>query len=125
MHVKADLSKHNARDFYLVTSVDYDQKQVEIQKFCGNQLKAKRYLVNMDEIYLASPQVSQDRVSPENEHIGIPLYKFSRDIEHQHIPVNDPEIALPSRRSTRISKSEKEEEGDAILYYYTIVIRIR
>ena len=54
MHVKADLSKHNARDLYLVTSVDYDQKQAEIQKFCGNQLKAKRYLVNMDEIYLAS-----------------------------------------------------------------------
>ena len=50
LHIKSEGDKHNTRNFYLVA--DIDKEFVTIQKFVGNQLRSKKYLVKCDEIFL-------------------------------------------------------------------------
>ena len=107
VHVKNDLSKHHARDFYLVTSVNYEEKNAEIQKFCGNQLKQKRYVVNLDEIYLASPHVHSDKI-PNEEDEGITLYRDAEETKDNDIQTVSPSTdssVQPVRSSSRIRKT--------------------
>ena len=56
VHIKSDGSKHGARDFYLVTSVNHDSSEAHIQKLYGNQFRGKKYVLKYSEIYL--PQIS-------------------------------------------------------------------
>ena len=51
VHIKSEGDNHNIRNFYLV--VDIDKEFVTIQKFVGNQLRSKKYLVKCDEIFPA------------------------------------------------------------------------
>ena len=53
IHVKDDGTKHKARDFYLVTNVDHENSEAQIQKFAGSRL-GKKYVVKFNEVYLAS-----------------------------------------------------------------------
>ena len=50
VHIKSEVDKHNIKNFSLV--VDIDEEFVTIQKFVGNQLRSKKYLVKCDEIFL-------------------------------------------------------------------------
>jgi hypothetical protein len=54
VHVKSDGSKHKAREYYLVMSIDRDQSMAGIQKFCGSTLRQKEYKVKLTEIYPAA-----------------------------------------------------------------------
>ena len=47
VHVKSDGSKHKAREFYLIMSIDIDQSMAYIQTFCGSTLRKKQYKVKL------------------------------------------------------------------------------
>ena len=64
VHIKSEGSKHKAREFYLVTDVNYDKSEALIQKFCGSKLQSKRYLVKLPDVYLIS---SFSPITRENE----------------------------------------------------------
>ncbi len=66
VHVKNEGSKHKARDFYLVVEVDMVQHLASLQKFCGSQLRSKRYTVRFNEIY-KSPCTWTSTSSLQNE----------------------------------------------------------
>ena len=53
VHLKEDGSKHHVRDFYLVMDIDLPRKMAGVKKFCGNQLRSKRYQVRFNELYKA------------------------------------------------------------------------
>ena len=89
VHVKSEGTKHKARDFYLVSSVNYETNEVWIQKFCGNQLRNKKYLVRLEEIYLASANFISSNKSNEEEDDDIPLnneiYDEPDDLTHNEV----------------------------------------
>ena len=98
VHIKNDGSKHLARDAYLVTSVNYDKQEAEIQKFLGSHLRNIKYKVHFSEIYLASPRVIREEKKDDNESDdGIALRKPIEGNENQ------PDEEFQSlRRSERI-----------------------
>ena len=66
---------HHAREFYIFISVDNERNNAEIQKVYGNQLRTKKYLVNLSEIYLASPRIMRhDQLNRNDDDDGIPLH---------------------------------------------------
>ena len=73
VHVKNEGTKHTARSFYLVTSVNYETGEAYIQKYCGDQLRAKRYLVKLEEIYSASTNFIPVHDRSSNNKEDIPL----------------------------------------------------
>ena len=98
VHIKTDGSKHQVRDFYLVVDVDIQQKMSTLQKFCGNQLRGKKYSVKLNEIYKApcsfttAPTSSQEADSDSDEEIH---YDSS----------NDSSTTVPVRSSTRTRRT--------------------
>ena len=100
--LKEDGSKHKARELYLITDVNYEKSEVHIQKFCGNQLQSRKYVVKFTEIYPASVSVPLAN-SKEEEEISdddITLYKSHEDTNTSSVP-----LISESRRSNRIRKS--------------------
>ena len=73
VHVKIDGTKHKVRDFYLVMSIDKVKSLIGIQKFCGNKLLRKQYLVKPEEIYLAATNYGfrSGKLNEEEEKIGL------------------------------------------------------
>ena len=57
VQLKLDGDKHSSRHFYLVADIDYSRNMATIQKFIGNQLRAKQYSVKLTEIYQATSQI--------------------------------------------------------------------
>ena len=79
-------------------SVDYERKNAEIQKFYGNQLRTKKYLVNLSEIYLASPRIMRhDQLNRNGDDDGIPLHIEASEEENEPSVQDD----IPLRRSNR------------------------
>ena len=102
VHVKSDLSKHHARHFYLVASVDYKTKSAKIQKFCCDQLRQKYYVVNLDEIYMASPHVTSPKPISNNDE-GISLHRDKKEHNGMILPPIDSVLPeQPTRSSTRV-----------------------
>ena len=66
VHIKAEGDKHTSRDFYLVVNINTDEGGAVLQKFVGNQLRSKKYLVKLTEIYQATPQVFHHSPSGSN-----------------------------------------------------------
>ena len=87
VHFKGDGSKHKARDFYLVTEINYAKAEMYIQKFCGNQLRSKRYLVKLTDIYPALSSTLPSSFDKEEADDDIPLFK-SNDEPTEIIPHN-------------------------------------
>ena len=54
VHIKNEGTKHHAREFYFVISVNYDRKEAVVQKFCGSQLRGRKYPVKLIELYPAA-----------------------------------------------------------------------
>ena len=73
VHIETEGSNHKARDYYLVVSVNYGNMEASIQKFCGNQLRAKRYLVKLAEVFFAASQFIQPTRNRDDECDGISL----------------------------------------------------
>ena len=67
VHIKNDGSKHYAREFYLVVDVEKQSKIAHLQKFCGNQLRRKRYSVKLNELYKAPCSITSTSHSGEQE----------------------------------------------------------
>ena len=89
VHVKHEGTKHRAREFYLVTSVDHERKEAFIQKFCGSQLRGRRYLVKLAELYPAaancnfcSSSSNSDKIDIRND-ISEPQLRRSNRIRNQ------------------------------------------
>ena len=104
VHVKGELTKHNVRDMYLVTSIDYERRLAEIQKFHGNQLKAKKYVIKLSEIYLAYPYVKKPdtQINSEDEDgISLPIATHTTNEIVRSEPTPSDETL---RRSTRTKK---------------------
>ena len=79
VHVKSDGSKHKAREFYMVMSVDQKRSTAQLQKFCGSTLREKQYKVKLTEIYPAaanylSVNENTDIEHAEEEDDGIELH---------------------------------------------------
>ena len=77
VHIKNDGSKHHAREFYLIVEIEKQLKTAHLQKFCGDQLRRKRYPVKLNELYKApcsftptSRSEEQESDSEEEEMIG-------------------------------------------------------
>ena len=88
VHIKSEGDKHNIRNFYLVT--DINKEFIAIQKFVGNQLRSKRYLVKSDEIFPAAKIMFRKESQ---------LLSEDSNFEEQF----EPEVQ-PLRRSTRNRK---------------------
>ena len=77
VHIKSDGSKHKAREFYLVMSIDPEKSIAQLQKFCGSTLREKQYDVKLTEIYPAAANylsVNENTYSDhEEEEDGIEL----------------------------------------------------
>ena len=103
MHVKHEGTKHKIRDFYLVVSIDHGNNTAELQKFCGSSLREKRYLVKLNQIYLASANfVSYHNVSGENdEDDGVELnneiLNMEEDNDQYTGDISDNSLIRPSR----------------------------
>ena len=101
VHVKNDGTKHKARDFYLVMSINYQTKIATIQKFVGSTLRTKQYQVKFTEIYLASVKhassvVNNDYDYDDNESDdGINLKNPS--VGDEQFPPAENEELLPAR----------------------------
>ena len=97
VHIKKDGSKHRVRDYYLVVEVDIPM--ATIQKFCGNQLRSKKYLVKFNEIYEApcsfSPEHTASNDSEDEDDLEI-RPDFSTNSSSRDTP--------PVRSSTRVKK---------------------
>lgn len=106
VHIKSDGTKHCARDFYLVTSLNYGTKEVLLQKFHGNQLRSKQYKVKLSDIYLAPISTTKDR---NDIHSDVSDDDF--DISWENGDDDDIDVTeealhsdAPIRRSLRIRK---------------------
>ena len=99
VHVKTDGSKHKAREFYLVTSVDRPNREVYIQKFCGSTLREKRYKVKQNEIYLAATNYAPNHNNTDGneDEAGI-------NLNGEEYDENENEEVPALRRSTRLRK---------------------
>ena len=105
VHVKSDGTKHKAREFYLVTAVDHDSGEAEIQKFCGNQLRAKKYTVKIEEVYLAAGNfmTSNTRGLDQKNDSEISIYN--------EVPVNtDDSDDRENRNQIQLRKSTRNRE---------------
>ena len=103
-HVKTDLSKHHARDFYLVTSVNYEKNPAKIQKSCVSQLRSKEYIVKLDEIYLASPHLIPEKEITNEKDEGIVTQKIDEDVSVAIEPTTQDLTTPPTQSSTRPRK---------------------
>ena len=83
VHVKSEGSKHEAREFYLISDIDHDQSIASIQKFCGSTLRNKQYEVKLNEIYRAATNYISSKESTTDEQIendeGIELHNHGAD----------------------------------------------
>ena len=109
VHIKTDGTKHCARDFYLITSINYDTEEVILQKFYGTQLRSRKYNVKLSNIYLAPISKTKNRNDDHDEVTdddflddddGTDDDNASRDYQHEHVPPDD----VPLRRSKRVRK---------------------
>ena len=106
IHIKSDGTKHCARDFYLITSLNYGTKEVLLQKFHGNQLRSKQYKVKLSDIYLAPFSMTKDsndihlNVSDDDDFdISLENSDDDTDVNEEVFP-----SVIPTRRSSRIRK---------------------
>ena len=67
VHIKNEGSKHHVREFYLIVDIEKQSKTAHLQKFCGNQLRRKRYSVKLNELYKAPCSVTATARSVEPE----------------------------------------------------------
>ena len=116
VHIKTDGTKHTAREFYMVTDLHRDTKEASLQKFCGSQIRGKKYRVKLTNIYCV--------VSSPNE--DLPLTK-QIDSDDSDLEITEPIVMGEEtlRRSTRIRRQPEwlstpeiqrgEEEDDAIV----------
>ena len=78
VHVKSEGSKHKARDYYLITSIDNENSMAQIQKFVGSTLREKPYHIKLTEIYPAATNYVSSNNQAVEEHVdegeGIELY---------------------------------------------------
>ena len=98
VHIKADGSKHKAREFYLVMAVNYEMSTAVVQKFCGSTLREKKYRVKLNEIYLAATNFTSYRNKANEGEDGVIIEGNNpdNDLDNPTTP--------PLRRSTRISR---------------------
>ena len=61
VHIKNEGTKHHAREFYFVISINYDRKEAVVQKFCGSQLRGRKYPVKLVELYPAATNFVSSR----------------------------------------------------------------
>ena len=99
VHVKKDGSKHQVRDFYLVVEVDIQQKMSTLQKFCGYQLRNKKYSVKLNEIYKAPCSFTSAQTSP--------MQKTDPDSDEDihYTDTEDSSETVPVRSSTRTRRT--------------------
>ena len=97
--------------FYLVTEINYEKAEVHIQKFCGNQLRSKKYLVKLTDIYPALSSTLPSSFDKEEIDDDIPLFKSNEEnseinLENQSSSESSNESSLqePLRRSARIRR---------------------
>ena len=100
VHVKTEGSKHKAREFYLVTSIDYPSRSAVIQKFLGGTLRNKQYHVKFNEIYLAAANYANNNMSydDDEEENGITLK------DHSNVNEGSTPLSQPLRRSGRVRR---------------------
>ena len=67
MHIKSEGSKHNVREFYLVVALNSTTKKVTLQKFCGSQLRTKKYELLLSEIYKAPCSITPQSTTNNHE----------------------------------------------------------
>ena len=81
--MKNEGSKHEAREFYLISAIDHDQSIASIQKFCGSTLRNKQYEVKLNEIYPAATNYISSKENTTDEQIendeGIELHNHGTD----------------------------------------------
>ena len=78
-----------------------------IQKFCGNQLRSKKYIVNFEEIYHASPHIVHNDQNSEKEQQGTPLLRLPAETSSDEAPTMDlsyEPTVRPERSSSRIRR---------------------
>ena len=83
-----------------MVSVNYGNMEASIQKFCGNQLRTKRYLVKLAEVFFAASQFIPPTGNGEDECDGISLDNENPgnvDVESE----SDSPPAIDLRRSNR------------------------
>ena len=97
VHLKHEGSKHHAREFYLVTSVDFERKEAFVQKFCNTQLRSRKYRVKLAELYPAATNFVSSNHSDSSGDIDI---INDSSLEPRDITLNEGSPQL--RRSARI-----------------------
>ena len=102
VYLKNEGSKHKARELYLLTSIDYDHLEAEIQKFTENQLRQKKYIVRLSEIFLAPPYRARRDIENEEKPVGITLQMPSVDTNVDSDNDTEELASDTVRRSNRI-----------------------
>ena len=59
----------------MITEVNYETGEVHIQKFCGDSLQSKKYLVKLTEIYPSSTSMRPSGLTENIDEGEIPLLK--------------------------------------------------
>ena len=87
----------------MVSSIDYNRSEAQVQKLVGGRLNSKRYLVKLSEIYPASvPTIVSSKKDVEEDE-GVALYKLPDNADDDNdMGSNDDHV--PSRRSCRDRK---------------------
>ena len=113
VHLKLEGSKHKARELYLVTSIDYDLQQAEIQKFTDKQLRPKKYTVQLSEIFVAPPFIAHRSIEDTNEEEDIPLFEPVVDERNTQNVTNDGNLRRSNRTRTQPDWLATSEIGRA------------
>ena len=99
VHLKADGTKHQVRDFYLVMDINAPKKMVTVQKFCGNQLRSKQYHIRLNELYKAPCSFTSSSLVRPND-----VEEDSDDDAVYEAHVNDDSASSSVRSSSRLRR---------------------
>ena len=88
--LKDDGSKRKARDFYLLTDVNYETHlRFTSKRFCGDQLQSKKYVVKLADINPTSSSKEEEEVSDDDT----TLCKSDQEPKSKHKAL-DPKVKL-------------------------------
>ena len=106
IYINSDRDKTRRRDRYIVTSVEKDY--CHVQKFAGNQLRARPYKVNRSDILLVRPWKFEDADSDEISDEEV----FKKSLPN-HTVNQVPHISDESEDESHGEENESQEENES------------
>ena len=107
VYIWQDRNKSKSRDRYLVVEIDKD-RYLQVQKFTGNQIRARKYRVKPSDVYSIQSDSSQMPPSPSP---SLPAQPERQPVKAQ-IPVRSREFKRRKNKPERITEHSSDSSSD-------------